>query len=219
MSRTGRLGRLAAATAAGAALLLATAAPASAHNQLESTLPADGAGLDAPPASVVLTFDQPVLALGTQVVVLGPDGAVVSAGEPRLVDDDVTQDLAGALPAGGYRVEWRATSADGHPVSGELGFTASGPGTGAVAATGAASTGPAPEPSTTAAAPAAAVPSREPSASGAEQDGGGGSSTAAALALAAVAAVAAAVTVLVRRRRTGPPRGRRGGGGPGSEQR
>ncbi len=78
----GRTGRLAAAAAAGAALLLATAAPASAHNQLESTVPADGAELDAPPASVVLTFDQPVLALGTQVVVLGPDGAVSRPASP-----------------------------------------------------------------------------------------------------------------------------------------
>lgn len=193
------------ALAAGAVLLVAPAGPASAHNQLEATVPADGAVVDAPPASVVLTFDQPVLALGTQVVVLGPDGATVSAGGPRLVDDDVTQDLAGELPAGEYRVEWRATSADGHPVSGELGFTASGPGAGAVAAPAAAGGGTSASP-----APAASAASGAPDRTAAEPDGAGGSSTAVALALAAAVAAAAGVVALVRRRRTGPPLGRAG---------
>jgi len=201
MGRPARPARAAAAATAGAALLLATAAPAWAHNQLESTVPADGAALDAPPAAVVLTFDQPVIALGTQVVVLAPDGTPVSAGEPRLVDDDVTQDLAGELPAGEYRVEWRATSADGHPVSGELGFTASGPGAGAVAT--------APPPTDASAAPA--VPEREAAVRAApEQQDAGGPSTAVALALAAAAAVAAGVVALVRRRRSTPPLGRPG---------
>ena len=35
----------------------------------------------------------------------------------------VTQPLAGGLPAGAYTVEWRVTSADGHPLSGTFGFT------------------------------------------------------------------------------------------------
>lgn len=216
MRRLRRLGRVAAgALGACAVLLVAVAAPASAHNQLEATLPADGAALDVPPASVVLTFDQPVIALGTQVVVLGPDGAPVSSGEPRLVDDDVTQDLAGALPAGSYRVEWRATSADGHPVSGELGFTASGPGTGAVAAAASApaSTAAAEPPAASAAVP---DPSAAPPATAAGQehggDGAGAASTAAALALVAVVAAAAAAVALVRRRRV-PPLGRPGDGG------
>jgi len=193
------------ALAAGAVLLVAPAGPASAHNQLEATVPADGAVVDAPPASVVLTFDQPVLALGTQVVVLGPDGAPVSTGDPVLVDDDVTQDLGGELPAGAYRVEWRATSADGHPVSGELGFTASGPGTGAAAAP------PPPAGGTSASgAPAASAPLEAPDRSAADPGGAGSSSTAVALALAAAVAAAVGVVALVRRRRTAAPLGRAG---------
>lgn len=171
--------RAAAVLGVAAAVLLGPVGPASAHNQLRGTAPADGAVVDTAPASVVLTFDQPVIALGTEVVVLGPDGSAVSAGEPRLVDDDVTQDLAGDLPAGAYRVEWRATSADGHPVSGELDFTASGPGAGAVAAT----TPAAPTPS-------AAVSTTSPAAPG--------------VVAVVVVALAAAVVVVLRRR--GPRR-------------
>ncbi len=107
-------------------LLLAGAGPAAAHDRLVSTDPADGSTVAGAPSELVLTFDEPAIALGTQVVVTGPDGSVVSQGEPQLVDSTVTQALGGALPAGAYRVLWRVTSADGHPISGELGFTASG---------------------------------------------------------------------------------------------
>lgn len=103
----------------------AFAAPAaSAHNVLRGTDPADGATLDVAPDRVTLTFDQPALALGTQIVVEAPDGRQVSAGEAELVDATVSERLAGDLPAGDYVVEWRVTSADGHPVSGTFRFTA-----------------------------------------------------------------------------------------------
>jgi methionine-rich copper-binding protein CopC len=118
---------------AGAALiLLGGAVPAYAHNQLKSTSPADHQAMAAAPASVVLTFDEPAVALGTQVAVTGPTG-VVSQGAPRLVDNTVTQDLEPGAPAGSYTVAWRVTSADGHPVSGTFGFTASQPVTGQAA--------------------------------------------------------------------------------------
>src|SRR5690606_32208723 len=59
-----------------------------------------------------------------QVVVTGPDGVVVSDGPAQLVDTSVVQPLVATLPAGPYTVEWRVTSADGHPLSGALTFTA-----------------------------------------------------------------------------------------------
>ena len=110
------------ALVAGAAALVLGAGPAAAHNTLRSTNPADGSSLDTAPASVVLTFDEPAIALGTQVVVTGPSGAV-SSGAPRLVDASVTQDLQPGAPAGRYTVEWRVTSDDGHPVTGTFAFT------------------------------------------------------------------------------------------------
>jgi methionine-rich copper-binding protein CopC len=106
------------------AALLVAAPHASAHNALLGTDPADGSTVATPPTHLTLTFDQPAQALGTEIVVLGPDGAAVSTGTPELVDNTVAQALAADLPAGAYTVQWRVTSADGHPLSGELAFTA-----------------------------------------------------------------------------------------------
>lgn len=106
-----------------APLVTLLAAPtASAHNALLSTTPARGAVLTTMPAVVALHFDLPSGALGTQVVVLGPTGNV-AAGAPRLIDDDVRQPINPGSPAGEYTVNWRAISADGHPVQGAFAFT------------------------------------------------------------------------------------------------
>jgi methionine-rich copper-binding protein CopC len=119
--------RLLAATLATAVLALAGlvigASPASAHNVLKSTSPADGKKVARPPSSVVLTFDEPAIALGTKLVITGPEGPV-QIGKPSLVDNTVTQDLQPGSPAGAYTVDWRVTSADGHPISGSFTFTA-----------------------------------------------------------------------------------------------
>ncbi|MBO3094852.1 copper resistance CopC family protein [Cellulomonas dongxiuzhuiae] len=104
------------------------AAPAAAHNTLRSTDPAEGSTVATPPTQVTLTFDQPAVELGTQVVVTGPDGVVVSDGPAQLVDASVVQPLvATPLPAGTYAVDWRVTSADGHPLSGSLTFAVTAP--------------------------------------------------------------------------------------------
>jgi hypothetical protein len=120
---------LLAALLATSALLLGVVAPgtpASAHDSLAGSSPADGATVDVAPASVDLSFTQPPLAIGSQVQVTGPDGGVVNAGDLVLSDTTASQPLAPDLPAGAYRVAWRVTSSDGHPISGELSFTVAG---------------------------------------------------------------------------------------------
>lgn len=121
---TTRRGRWLAAATVGAALVVLPATAAAAHDSLQSTTPADGAGVATAPTAVVLTFDQPALALGTELVVTAPDGTNVDDGAAHLVDSTVQQPIAGSLPAGTYTVAWRVTSADGHPVSGTFHFTA-----------------------------------------------------------------------------------------------
>ncbi len=121
--------RALAALGAGLALAL-VAGPAYAHDELRSSTPADGATVATAPSQVVLTFEEPPVALGAQVVVTGPDGAV-STGSPRLDGDDVVADVQPGAPAGRYRVEWRVTSDDGHPVSGSFAFTAQAAASGA----------------------------------------------------------------------------------------
>jgi methionine-rich copper-binding protein CopC len=104
--------------------LLAGAGAAQAHSTLVSADPADGSAVGSVPAQVTLTFSEPVEPLGTQVVVLAPDGRTVSSGDAVLAGTSVSEALVSGLPAGVYRVEWRVTSSDGHPVSGTFGFTA-----------------------------------------------------------------------------------------------
>ena len=110
---------------ASAAVLTGGAATvASAHDALVGTSPADGSTVGAVPGRVTLTFDEPALALGSTVVVAGPDGRVMS-GRTRVTDNRVTQAVQPGAPAGRYTVTWRVTSVDGHPVSGKFsGFTA-----------------------------------------------------------------------------------------------
>ncbi|MGY4644055.1 copper resistance CopC family protein [Cellulomonas sp. URHB0016] len=106
------------------AALLAGATGAQAHDALVGTNPADGSSVEVPPHHVTLTFSSPAVALGTEVVVTGPDGTVASTGPAELVDDDVNQYLLERLPKGVYTVQWRVTSEDGHPVTGTFSFTA-----------------------------------------------------------------------------------------------
>lgn len=113
-----------------ASLLLAlagvavTALPASAHDQLISTSPSNGATVSTLPAQVTLTFGEVVLDTdgGTQVKVTDATGKTINAGPTVVQDNVVTQRVAGAA-AGKVTVLWRVISEDGHPVSGSFAFT------------------------------------------------------------------------------------------------
>jgi copper resistance protein C len=113
------------ALAAGSAISAPSAATA--HAVLLRTSPARGATLPTGPAEVTLTFDEPPLQLGAAVRVSGP-GGLVSSGSPRIEKSIVHQALAPNLPAGAYRVDWKVTSDDGHPVSDTFSFTVTGGG-------------------------------------------------------------------------------------------
>ncbi|MFC3226560.1 copper resistance protein CopC [Marinibaculum pumilum] len=110
------------ATMLAAAIGLFATAPAFAHARLTSSDPADGAKLSAAPTSARLSFSETVLV--TDVSLAGAAGREVethreSAMRPA-AQSEVTFD---ALPPGDYRLQWRAQSADGHPMSGSIGFT------------------------------------------------------------------------------------------------
>ncbi len=107
---------------AAAVIVLVGALPASAHNVLRSSSPAAESSIEVPPESISLVFDQSAIALGNVVEVTGPNGAVVSDGDPELTDTTVLQPIS-ATEAGEYQVVWRVTSSDGHPIEGEFGFT------------------------------------------------------------------------------------------------
>lgn len=83
--------------------VVAAAGPATAHNALISTHPADHQQVSRTPAAVVLTFNEPALAMGTHLVITGPSGPV-QQGPAQLVDTTVSQALQGGAPAGEYIV-------------------------------------------------------------------------------------------------------------------
>lgn len=119
--------RAAVALVATLTVLLLGSTAASAHDRLDSTTPKDGATVATAPTEVVLTFSDDVVAVGTEIVVNGPDGDV-QQGRPRIDGTTVSQSLAPGSAPGKYTVTWRATSKDGHPVSGTFGFTATSAG-------------------------------------------------------------------------------------------
>jgi hypothetical protein len=57
------------------------------------------------------------------IIVTGPAGQA-QTGKPVLSLNTITQRLRAGSPAGRYKVAWRVTSADGHPVTGQFSFTA-----------------------------------------------------------------------------------------------
>lgn len=124
-SRRGVRSLLGAAVAAAALVLapVALASPASAHDELVSTDPADGASLEEAPAAVTLTFSEEVVQLGTAVVVTDAAGVRLADG-PLVVDGAViTRAITPPTVAGEVRVSYRVVSSDGHPVTGTLTFT------------------------------------------------------------------------------------------------
>lgn len=203
--RAGRTRSLRVAALAVALVALA-AVPASAHDQLLSTDPADGSTLDHTPAAVTLVFSEKVLDISTTVVVSGPAGDV-----PASVAVDggtVTATLTGDQPNGAYTVTWRIVSSDGHPVQGTFGYALAAPEptptpTPTATPTATDSTTSTPGPSPTASPDPSATPTSDaPTPPGVGADASTGSTTSAPLvvALAALAAVLGAGALWARRR-------------------
>lgn len=109
---------------------LFAAGAAGAHSRLVSSDPADGASMSTSPAAVSLTFNEAVQESFAVLTVVGPDGNFWQQGEPTVVGPTVKVALRPLGPAGDYQVNYRVTSADGHPVEGKRTFTLTVAGTG-----------------------------------------------------------------------------------------
>ena len=102
---------------------VAGALPASAHSQLVSATPVNGAELESSPGLVTLTFNEPVREKYSAVQVTGPEGGTWQVGELTQSASTLSQELGPLGPAGVYTVDWRVVSGDGHPVAGTFTFT------------------------------------------------------------------------------------------------
>jgi copper transport protein len=107
-----------------AVLVLGPAAPADAHAVLTGSSPSAGEELDAAPAEVRLSFNEPVSATGEALRVFDGDAVRVDDGPVDGVGgDEVAVALPADLPDGAYVAVYRAVSADSHPVAGVITFT------------------------------------------------------------------------------------------------
>lgn len=116
-----------------AAAALGLAGPAAAHDAAESTSPAQGATLAAPPDEVSVTFSNKPLGIGASFSVKDASGTEWADGPVQIVDNVATQKLRGGAPAGAYTVAWRVVSSDSHPIEGTFAFTAASGAAGASA--------------------------------------------------------------------------------------
>lgn len=112
--------------ALGAALVTSviSAAPASAHAVLVGISPAADAKLTTAPTQVVVEFNEPVGSTFTTVAVTNvATGVNLSSGKPTVLGGKVTQPLGPEMASGAYRIAYKVSSGDGHPVTGESKFT------------------------------------------------------------------------------------------------
>jgi len=105
-------------------LVAAPSAPAFAHNYPIAESPDEGSTIDAQPGIVSLTTNDELLEFEdtASMDVLGPDGLHYATACATVSGATVEVPAALGEP-GDYTVEWRAVSADGHPISGEFAFT------------------------------------------------------------------------------------------------
>lgn len=112
--------------------MLGLAGTALAHNVLVGSNPKQGSTVDAGPATVALTFDQPVQE-GEQfnsIVVIGPNGDHWEGGKATVDGRTVSAPLRPLGPAGTYTISYQILSNDGHPVRSEVTFSLTRAGTG-----------------------------------------------------------------------------------------
>jgi copper transport protein len=102
-------------------LLLVAAVSAQAHAHLQQATPADGSVLEAAPSELVLRFSE---AAQLTALTVARDGGTQQKVTPlpHKPQAQIVVKLPPLAP-GHYVVSWRALSADGHVVPGEIRFT------------------------------------------------------------------------------------------------
>jgi LPXTG-motif cell wall-anchored protein len=105
---------------------------AQAHSALESSNPAHGQVVETLPSEVSLTFNEELISIeGESINTLalkGADGTSYELLPPTIVGAELSAQVAGGnYPAGEYVLSYRAVSADGHPITGEITFSTNAP--------------------------------------------------------------------------------------------
>jgi methionine-rich copper-binding protein CopC len=101
---------------------------AQAHSALKSSNPANQEVVEAIPSDISLTFNEDLISIeGESVNTLtlkGADGTSYELLPPTIGGAVLSAQVAdGEYPAGDYLLSYRAVSADGHPITGEITFS------------------------------------------------------------------------------------------------
>ena len=94
---------------------------ASAHSQLEDSAPRNGDRVNGIVRSITLSFNEDVTS--PRVVLRGPKGKTFRMSTRHRGGSTVVSRITPALTPGAYNVLWRVRSADGHWISGVMGFS------------------------------------------------------------------------------------------------
>lgn len=105
---------------------------AQAHSDLISSDPVAGASLEQIPESFSLTFNEELISIDGESVntltLQGIDGKRYELLAPTVVGAVLSAELGAAeYPAETYLLSYRAVSADGHPITGEITFSTQSP--------------------------------------------------------------------------------------------
>ncbi|MEY4444572.1 MAG: hypothetical protein RL301_651 [Actinomycetota bacterium] len=109
-------------------VLLISISPAWAHTSLSTSTPNEGEVLTALPAQIELTFNEPIMKVGSkevsQLLLRDPDNALVDLGEVLSNGQNVSAKILGKTSASGlYKIYYRVVAEDGHPISGQINFS------------------------------------------------------------------------------------------------
>jgi methionine-rich copper-binding protein CopC len=99
------------------------AVPASAHADLVSTDPVDGAVLEIAPTSITLSFNSKILEGLAELAVTNSDGELVTGVIAESAQTTATAQWPVDLPGDSYKVAYRIVSEDGHPITGSFSFS------------------------------------------------------------------------------------------------
>ncbi|AFR31248.1 copper resistance CopC family protein [Arthrobacter sp. Rue61a] len=156
-SRHTRRIRIRLALAAAILIPAFAAAPAMAHDALESTTPAKDTTVTTAPGRVSLTLSEPPMDTAqlklSVITVTDETGKTLSDGTVTVEGPTISTAITGGAN-GAYKVLWRTVSSDGHPIEGNYSFTVQDP---AQAATATSSVAPTPSAGTDSSTPAPAA--------------------------------------------------------------
>jgi copper resistance protein C len=109
---------------ASAVFTFAAISGASAHPKLVNAQPAVDGTVKAAPSEITLRFNERLEGSFSKVVIKNSEGKQVDKGDAKVDRSDrrILRVSVPTLPAGQYKVEWQAMSADTHKVEGDFAF-------------------------------------------------------------------------------------------------